>query len=87
MYDKNENGTYKNIQYRLMQPDGTYYVIDFAETLVNGRYNDFHFTRYSADGVVLNSHVAECGDISISSDGLTIIEDGWDKWEAFFPEN
>ena len=66
--------------YICMQDDGTYYVLEDVDTLSHGQTQNYRFTRYDADGNILNSNVYDRGPVQISSDGTTI--SAWDTFIA-----
>lgn len=78
--ERNANGTYQDVKYICMQEDGTYYVLEDVDTLSHGQTQNYRFTRYDADGNILNSNVYDRGPVQISSDGTTI--SAWDTFIA-----
>ena len=71
-YERNSNGTYKDLQYKCVHPDGTYSIITTPLThLSNNVGTSVRYTTYNADGSqksfsVLPAHVF------ISENGQTI---------------
>lgn len=78
LYEKNENGTYKELQYILYNEDGSYQVLMYAsEVKHNGNAEDCYMASYDAngnwDGCYWNYL---SGSTEISNDGRSITVDG-----------
>lgn len=85
-YEKNENGTYKGMQYVLYFPSGGYQVMMYpSEAVHNGNADECYMMTYDAngnwDGCYWNYM---SGTIQISNDGKTITIDG-DEYHAQLP--
>lgn len=75
-YEKNENGTYKGLNYVLQFDNGKYVVIDSPGDLYNtSDLTDVFVTEYNADGKAIRYPCYFVDKIKISSDGRSITLD------------
>ena len=72
--ERNANGTYKGVEYRMYLDDGGYYVIDDPSIYHNGDNGEdwVGMYRYDANGNYLHDRINADGWIEISEDGSTI---------------
>ena len=77
MYDKNDNGTYKGLEYILYGPNGSYQVLSSPENIVDGDIFTCSMKQYDANGN-WDGKIWDYlqGTVEISSDGRTIVVDG-----------
>lgn len=76
-YEKNENGTYKGLDYVLYLSNGKYVVLRSPETLYNTTdFTEVFATEYNADGSIETFPCYFVEEIKISNDGRTIRVDG-----------
>ena len=79
MYEKNDNGTYKGLDYVLHLSNGKYVVLSGPETLHNTTdFTEVFATEYNADGSIETFPCYFVEEIKISNDGRTIRVDGQD---------
>ena len=87
IYEKNENGTYKGLEYIGYNQDGTYCVLktDVSKLVDGSTSEDCGYYEYNADGTSTGRMpVYFNADIEISPDGKTITVDG-DVYHAQLP--
>lgn len=84
-YEKNANGTYKDLEYILHLDDGRYVVVQDVEYLTNTTNDMFvDVIEYSTDGIASpRSVVLSCG-VSISNDGSYVVVDN-ERYYAQLP--
>ena len=79
LYEKNENGTYKDVEYIGYHPDGSYWVLktDVSKLVDGSTSEDCGYYEYNADGTSTGRMpIYFDADIEISPDGKTITVDG-----------
>jgi hypothetical protein len=85
VYEKNDNGTYKDFEYILHLDDGRYVVVQGVEYLTNTSDPMFiDVVEYSADGVASPMSVVVSFGTSISDDGSYVVV-GDEKYYAQLP--
>lgn len=85
-YERNENGTYKGMQYVLYFPNGSCQIMMYPEEAVhNGNADECYMMSYDANGNWDGSYWNYMsGTVQISNDGKTITIDG-DEYHAQLP--
>lgn len=86
VYEKNENGTYKGLQYIMYAENGGYQILLFPEDVQhNGSAGDCYMQKYDANGNWDNAEWNYLGGtVVISNDGKTITVDD-DVYHAQLP--
>ena len=74
-YEKNANGTYKGVEYRWTNPDGSYAVVQDVDNAELGGEGMFVIKFYNAQGYHTMLEVYEANTSSVSIDGKTLYLD------------
>ena len=83
--EKNENGTYKGLNYRLDVGNGDYWYIDDPDALINGQSSaNVHLTMELLGNPVFG-YAPFDATVEISADGKTITMGDW-VFEAYLPK-
>lgn len=89
-YERNSNGTIKNVVYRHYNDDGSYEELCFDVSKIEvGTQDAYVFTCYTADGAVIDNTDtwpwSGAAYVTVSDDGMTITYQGQSTYTAYEP--